>query len=553
MRILNPAAALLAALLLPSPIPAAAKAGSAPDLVPKWGRFERTFRSDRIYTNALQDAALTVVFTSPLGVSREQPGFWDGARNWRVRFSPDVAGHWTYRTVCSDPSNRGLHGQTGELLCTAAVGHNPFELHGPVRVAADRRHFEHADGTPFFWLADTAWKGPLTANRADWKQYVRTRAAQQFTVVQWSVAPGADSHGHRALAGTPDCVSVNPEVFQELDSKFDALRQAGLLNAIAPLSELEPDTGAALTEEQAALVMRYAAARWSADPVVWLIAVEGDVQARSVPRWKKIGQAAFAGAPHAPVILYPGSTPWLLQEFRDQPWVDAFSFHSVPDYSEDGLKWTFASLPAQEWYRLPTRPLLPVLPFEANATVCSRNECVSEDLRRAAYWSWLLAPGAGLTYNTPSVAQWQTTPGRPPAQPAGKLRPAWQGGLALSGAEALSHLAKLIGPLPFSRLRPEPALLATPADAAAPQRQILAASTDTRDLQLVYVPQGGSVELNLDALPRRSRAEWFNPRTGASQQTGAELSGRAYRFAAPGPEDWLLVLRASGPAVSQPR
>ncbi len=36
-------------------------------VVPKWARFERVFKSSVVYSNALQDASLTVVFTSPLG------------------------------------------------------------------------------------------------------------------------------------------------------------------------------------------------------------------------------------------------------------------------------------------------------------------------------------------------------------------------------------------------------------------------------------------------------------------------------------------------------
>jgi hypothetical protein len=103
----------------------------------------------------------------------------------------------------------------------------------------------------------------------------------------------------------------------------------------------------------------------------------------------------------------------------------------------------------------------------------------------------------------------------------------------------------MIGPLPFARLRPEPTLVATPQDPAAPQRQILAASTDTRDLQLVYVPEGRSVELNFDALPRYLRVEWFNPRTGTDQPAPALKERRTYRFSTPEPGDWLLVIRAT--------
>ena len=79
-----------------------------------------------MYSNALQDASLRVVFTSPLGETNEVDGFWDGGRTWRVRFSPDQPGRWKFRTTCSDTANVGLHNETGEFLCTAATGPNPF-------------------------------------------------------------------------------------------------------------------------------------------------------------------------------------------------------------------------------------------------------------------------------------------------------------------------------------------------------------------------------------------------------------------------------------------
>ena len=38
-------------------------------------------------------------------------------------------------------------------------GGNGLYQHGPLRIASNHRHFEHVDGTPFFWLADTWWMG----------------------------------------------------------------------------------------------------------------------------------------------------------------------------------------------------------------------------------------------------------------------------------------------------------------------------------------------------------------------------------------------------------
>src|SRR4029077_802571 len=112
-------------------------------VVPKWQRFEQVFKSTVVYSNALQDATLTVLFASPTGEKIQVDGFWDGGRTWRVRFAPDQPGRWTFTTTCSDVGNVGLQHQGGEFLCTSALGPSPFHQHGPVRVARDHRHWEH--------------------------------------------------------------------------------------------------------------------------------------------------------------------------------------------------------------------------------------------------------------------------------------------------------------------------------------------------------------------------------------------------------------------------
>src|SRR6516164_907077 len=59
-------------------------------IVPEWSRFEQVFVSTFTYTNPLQEANFTAVFTSPQGETSAIEGFWDGGRIWRVRFCPDM-------------------------------------------------------------------------------------------------------------------------------------------------------------------------------------------------------------------------------------------------------------------------------------------------------------------------------------------------------------------------------------------------------------------------------------------------------------------------------
>jgi hypothetical protein len=71
-----------------------------------------------------------------------------------------------------------LHHQSGQFECVAPLGGTPFERHGPLRVSDNRRYLTHADGTPFLWLADTAWNGPLKATDGEWDDYLRERTRQ---------------------------------------------------------------------------------------------------------------------------------------------------------------------------------------------------------------------------------------------------------------------------------------------------------------------------------------------------------------------------------------
>src|SRR2546427_3256798 len=199
--------------------------------VAKWERFEKTLESASSYANPVQEASLTAVFTSPSGSSFRVYGFWDGGRTWRIRFTPDAEGKWTYKTSCSDAKNRGLHNQSGAFLCTSGraktrrLGKTRFTQHGPVRVSPDNRYLVHADETPFFYLADTAWNGALLSTPGEWKQYINERTRQKFSAVQfvatqWRASPKGDREGRLAYTGPSNRIEISPAFFQALDQKL---------------------------------------------------------------------------------------------------------------------------------------------------------------------------------------------------------------------------------------------------------------------------------------------------------------------------------------------
>ena len=147
---------------------------------------EIAFSAANDYRDAFHDVQLDVVFDTPAEQTLRVPTFWAGGKVWKVRYASPLTGTHRWRTDCSKTEDSALHNQTGEVTVEPYTGDNPLLLHGPIQVAADRRHFEHSDKTPFFWLGDTWWMG--LCQRLHWpddfQQLAADRKAKGFSVIQ---------------------------------------------------------------------------------------------------------------------------------------------------------------------------------------------------------------------------------------------------------------------------------------------------------------------------------------------------------------------------------
>jgi hypothetical protein len=505
----------------------------------------------------MQEVAFALLLQSPSGRRHTIDGFWDGGATWRARFMPDEVGEWVYATVCSDTANAGLHGQTGSFVCVEPTSATCFDRHGPVRVAENRRHLEHADGTPFLWLADTAWNGPLRSTPGEWAHYLEVRAQQGFTAVQWVTtqwlaAPDGDLHGEQAYDGL-ERVAVNPAFFQRLDAKLDAINAAGLLGApvllwaarwLRPFSDNAVNPGLALPEAQASLLARYMVARWGANHVLWILNGDGEYRGQHAERWKAIGRGVFGGRPHAPVTLHPGGLQWNGAEFADEAWLDILGYQSGHRVDEERLRWLVAGPPATEWDRPPARPVINLEPpYEDHMNMAEggMKRIDAHDVRRALYSSLLIAPTAGVTYGGHGVWGWDDGTKPPVAHPRTGVPRPWQQALRLLAAEQLHVLADLFAGVEWWRLRPAQAMiLAQPGD-TRPSRMVVAARTEMGDLAIVYTPDERRLELSLDSLRPGLAAVWINPVSG--ERVPAVFSGDARRalFETPAAGDWALV------------
>jgi hypothetical protein len=504
--------------------------------VPKWQRFELTLRSSVAYSNAFQQAEVRALFVSPTGRTNRVYGFWDGGRVWRVRFQPDFPGRWTYYTLCSDAENSGLHGQSGEFLCTAAGRADRFQQHGPIQVARPEQHLEHADRTPFLWLGDVAWDAATRATGVDWHTYLTTRSNQNFTVVQWRLPLPTAIRSNAAFTGH-DQINLNLNFFRRLDAKVTAANRAGLLNAIAPLWEINSAPEIQLPEDQAIKLYRYALARWGADQVAWLVAFETDSTGAAASRWQRIGREVFGPVTHAPVAILPGDSLWVLDALRQESWVNIVGLPTTQVTEAQSLPWLLNGPPTSERFKTPLRPVVAMLPAPEVADQPERDQITGEFSRRLSWWNLLINAPAGVSYQADAVSRWDATRLMP------RSAPAWREALNLPGAQALAPLATTFGPREFWQLTPMTDLRSRPSDLSQPQQRIAAASLESSPFTVIYLPEAGGLNLDSVSAELLRQAEWLNPRTGERTKALPAPTG-ATHFHPPGTNDWVLLLPA---------
>ncbi|MEM2129822.1 MAG: DUF5060 domain-containing protein, partial [Candidatus Bathyarchaeia archaeon] len=61
--------------------------------------FELNFKSQTKYPNPFIDIVIDCEFVSPSNKKYVMPCFYDGNGTWKVRFSPNEVGEWSYKTI----------------------------------------------------------------------------------------------------------------------------------------------------------------------------------------------------------------------------------------------------------------------------------------------------------------------------------------------------------------------------------------------------------------------------------------------------------------------
>ena len=513
-----------------------------------WEKKEIGLTSSREYENPLYDVkSIEVEFTSPSGRTRLINGFWDGGKDWKVRFCPDEIGKWTWKSSCSDAENSGLHGQRGSFL--VSINNSSLDLYrkGSIIRSRGNYHLAHADGSPFFWLADTAWNGALRASAEEWETYLKDRRAKGFNVIQFVTTQWrgllADRNGEVAFTGCGR-IRINPRFFQDLDERVDQVNREGLVAAPVLLWALprgqgrELSPGYYLPEDEAVLLASYTVARYGGNHVIWILGGDGAYIGEFEQRWKNIGRRVFEGDPPGLVAQHPHGSSWIGEDYRDEAWLDIIGYQSSHSNGERVVNWINKGPMSQQWDRLPARP---VMNLEPNYEMI-RNQITAEDVRNASYWSLFATPISGLTYGHNSIWPWLYEGEIIVNHEKTEGYPSWEKAIHFPGSSQVGYLAELIRSLDWWKFRPAQELLAEQPGDEAYNHFISIVKNPENGTILCYLPVKGEVRI-YNLFNENFKVKWFDPVENTYSSAGISGNENILEIASPRDQDMVLILQ----------
>ena len=510
------------------------------------GVFEHTFASRKTYADPFNEVDVDVIFTKGTDTWRV-PTFWrggsNGANRWTVRFAPPVAGAYTYRLESTDHNNPDLNGYETRVNLTTYTGTNPLLKHGMLRVSADKRHFEQADGTPFYWLGDTWWTG--LSDRLPWEGFQKLttdRKAKGFSVVQIvaglvpsneEVAPiEPGDHDEGGQVWDPKFNQINPKFFDYADRRIQLLVNAGIAPAIVGAwHQALAQMGIPKMEKH----WRYIIARYGAYPVFWIaggevfdptpelanslpnLTVNGEVLEVKAPGWSEVTRYIRATDPyHHPLTVHEISPPYNIP-LNDESLIDFDLFQ--PSH----FGWPSIALEVAE------------LGLTRSRTAITKPEVVGEigyegiggtnlqDFQRASFWLAMLNGAAGYTYGSNPV--FESYSNDKPFQRTKYTLMTWDEGIDLPGSYEISIGAKLLRKYDWQQAEPHP-------EWVAPRGTTLLTPRANR-----LGPEFGTFEsLLTDPSPAPSGAAWPYPagewKTASENQSSTIFM--PYAFGVPG-------------------
>ncbi|MCR4582948.1 MAG: glycoside hydrolase family 140 protein [Prevotella sp.] len=438
------------------------------------------------------------------------------------------------------------------MLAVSVTAGKPWD-NGRLRVSDNQRFLQFENGTPFFWMGETAWLMPEHLNREEVLFYLKTCREAGYNMAQVQVLNdvpsytiyGVPSHDKRGKLLT----DVPYSYWDHLDYVVDVAAQNDIyIGMVCIWGGLVKD--GKMNVEQARTYGRFLANRYKDRPnIIWMIGgdIQGDIKTEV---WETLATTIKGIDKHHLMTYHPRGRYTSARWWSKASWIDFHMFQSghrrygqrmgnkdypIPDNTEED-NWMYVD---STWNYKPIKPVLDDEPsYEGipmglhDADEPLWQAC---DVRRYAYWS-VFAGSCGHTYGHSAIMQFY----REGYDASYYNRKSWMEALRDPGFNQMKYLKSLMLSLPYFERVPDQSIV---VDNGIQYERL--AATRGNDYLLVYNYTSRNMKVDLRKISgARKNVWWMNASNGGLKYLGTYdsrvLTFRPHKTIA-GVDDGVLI------------
>ena len=442
-----------------------------------------------------------------------------------------------------------------------------------LKVSDNQRFLVTESGKPFFYLADTGWELFHRLNRKEAVQYLDTRAAQKFTVIQ-AVALGefdgvtvANAYGKFPLidfdpakpAITPGANPADPRQYDYWDHVEYIVNQAnarGLYIAMLPSWGSWVNGGEDgkryITPGNAQAYGEFLGRRFGKKGIIWILG--GDrTPAGFEDTWRTLARGIAIGVSgkedYGAVLMsfHPRGAETSSTAFHNDAWLDFNMQQDGHGPESQSRSWVQIK---RDYDRTPVKPVLDGEPLYEDHPLSFRAKdfgySFDAHVRQYAYAD-TFSGACGHTYGNHAMWQFYAQSRKPVNGPLMD----WTKAILRPGATQMQYVRALLESRPYLSRVPDQSIVVDPLDGAD---HISATRGD--GYLFVYSAQGRKFSVRPAKISgARLKGWWYNPRSGSAEACGEFDNSETREFVPPSEgfgSDWVLVLDDASRSFAAP-
>lgn len=430
---------------------------------------------------------------------------------------------------------------------------------GNLQISPNGRYLQYEDGTPFFWLGDTAWELFHRLTIEEIEKYLDNRKEKGFNVIQVTILAETDGLRNPNRYGEVPLVDMDPrkpneKYFELIDSVIQMASDRNMFIGLLPTWGDKVLRLWGIGPEIFDIDNAYIYGKWLAERyrdkknIIWILGgdrppvhEENDVR----PVWRSMAQGILDGSNEKALISYHinGGEASTSQFIHNEEWLHINQVQSGHGLGHDVPVWEWIT---RDRSMQPVKPTLDSEPCYEDHPVNPWPKWNPEngyfrdyDVRKQTYRS-VFAGACGVTYGHHSIWQFWS----PLYNKINHADRYWYEALDRPGAFQVGYLKSLIESRPCLDRIPDQRII---EQGQGEKGEYSCAFRDEAGTYLmVYMPVGKPITVNTSFIrSEQIKVSWFNPRTAEIIHVGSVKNRGNLGITPPSQGigyDWVLVV-----------